>query len=73
MSGERVTIKVRYESTKGSGIVVFWGEQEIEVKKILGIPEDYELGAVLKIGEPGEKPSPPPKRPESSWLHRNRF
>jgi len=57
----------------GSGIVVFWGEQEIEVKKILGIPEDYELATVLKIGEPGEKPSPPPKRPEFSWLHRNRF
>jgi 5,6-dimethylbenzimidazole synthase len=57
----------------GSGIVVFWGEQEMEVKKILGIPEDFELAAVLKIGEPGEKPSPPPKRPEFSWLHRNRF
>jgi nitroreductase len=57
----------------GSGIVVFWGGQEKEVKKILGIPEDYELAAVLKIGEPGEKPSPPPKRLEFSWLHRNRF
>ncbi len=57
----------------GSGIVVFWGEQEKEVKKILGIPEDIELAAVLKIGEPAEKPSPPTKRPEFSWLHRNRF
>jgi nitroreductase len=57
----------------GSGIVMFGGEQEKEVKKILGIPEAYDLTAVLKIGEPGEKPSPPPKRPESSWLHRNRF
>jgi len=57
----------------GTGIVVFWGGQEKEVKKILGIPEDYELAAVLKIGEPGEEPSPPPKRPEFSWLHRNRF
>ncbi|HUL31868.1 MAG TPA: nitroreductase family protein [Thermodesulfobacteriota bacterium] len=57
----------------GSGIVVFWGEQEKEVKKILGLPEDYELAAVLKIGQPGEKPSPPPKRPDFSWLHRNKF
>ena len=57
----------------GSGIVVFWGEQEKEVKKILGIPQDYELAAVLKIGEPGETPSSPPKRPEFSWLHKNRF
>ena len=57
----------------GSGIVVFWGEQEKEVKKILGIPENYELAAVLKIGEPGEVPSSPPKRPEFSWLHKNTF
>ncbi len=57
----------------GSGIVVFWGEQEKEVRKILGLPEDYELAAVLKIGEPGEKPSPPPKRSELSWLHKNKF
>jgi 5,6-dimethylbenzimidazole synthase len=57
----------------GSGIVVFWGEQEKEVKKILGIPQDFELAAVLKIGEPGEIPSAPPKRPEFSWLHKNKF
>jgi 5,6-dimethylbenzimidazole synthase len=57
----------------GSGIVVFWGEQEKEVTKILGIPDNYELAAVLKIGEPGEAPSPPPKRPEFSWLHKNKF
>ncbi len=57
----------------GSGIVVFWGEREKEVKKILGIPQDYELAAVLKIGEPGEVASFPSKRPEFSWLHRNRF
>ena len=57
----------------GSGIVVFWGEQEKEVKKILGVPQDYELAAVLKIGEPGEMPSLPPKRPDFSWLHRNGF
>ncbi len=57
----------------GSGIVVFWADQEKGVRKILGIPEDYELAAVLKIGEPGEKPSPPPKRPEFSWLHKNKF
>ncbi len=57
----------------GSGIVVFWGEQEKEVNKILGLPQDYELAAVLKIGVPGETPSAPPKRAELSWLHKNRF
>jgi nitroreductase len=57
----------------GSGIVVFHGEQEKEVKKILGMPEDHDLACVLKIGEPGETVSPPPKRPEFSWLHKNKF
>ena len=57
----------------GSGIVVFWGEQEKEVNEILGLPQDYELAAVLKIGEPGETPPVPAKRPELSWLHRNKF
>lgn len=56
-----------------SGIVVFWGEQEKEVKKILGLPQDYELAAVLKIGVAGETPSAPAKRAELSWLHKNRF
>ncbi len=55
----------------GSGIVVLWGEREMEVKKIFGIPQDHELAAVLKIGEPGEVP--PLRRPEFSRLHKNRF
>jgi nitroreductase len=57
----------------GTGIVVFWGEEEGNVKKILGIPEGYELAAVLKVGEPVEKPAAPPKRKEFSWLHKNKF
>ena len=57
----------------GTGIVVYCGQEEGNVKKILGIPEGYELAAVLKVGEPGEKASPPPRRKENSWLHRNRF
>jgi nitroreductase len=57
----------------GTGIVVYWGEEEGNVKKILGIPDGYDLAAVLKVGEPGEKAAAPPKRKEFSWLHKNRF
>jgi nitroreductase len=57
----------------GSGIVVFWGDKEKEVKTLLGIPENYELAAILKIGVPGENPAAPPKRAEFSWLHKNKF
>ncbi len=57
----------------GTGIVVFWGEQETTVKKLLGLPEDYDLAAVLKVGQPGESPARPAPRPEFSWLHKNRF
>jgi nitroreductase len=57
----------------GTGIVVFWGEQEKTVNKILGLPQDYELAAVLKVGEPAENPVRPAPRPEFSWLHKNQF
>jgi len=57
----------------GSGIMAFGGEPAQEVKKILGIPENYELAAVLKIGEPAENPSSPQKRQAYSWIHKNKF
>ena len=57
----------------GAGIMGFWGEPQAQVKKILGIPEDYELAAVIKIGEPAESPSSPQKRQPYSWIHKNKF
>lgn len=63
----------------GSGIVLYWGEGQKEAGKVLGLPEDYEVTAVLKIGVPGEQGYPrdknpyAPRRPEFSWLHRDRF
>jgi len=63
----------------GSGIVTYWGKYKGEVEKILGIPEAYELAAVIKFGVPGEEGFPrdkipyAPRRPELSWLHKNRF
>jgi nitroreductase len=63
----------------GSGIVMYWGEHQKEVGKVLGLPQDYEVTAILKIGIPGEDGYPReknpymPRRPEFSWLHRDRF
>ena len=63
----------------GSGIVTYWGKQKEEAEKLLGLPEGYELIAVMKFGEPGEEGFPRnknpsrPRRPEFSWLHKNKF
>jgi len=63
----------------GSGIVLYWDEDKKTAEKLLEIPEDYELTAVLKIGVPGEegyaRDQNPfgPRRPDFSWLHKNRF
>jgi nitroreductase len=63
----------------GSGIVLYWAEGQTEAGEVLGLPDDYEVTAILKIGVPGEEGYPRdknpygPRRPESSWLHRNCF
>lgn len=64
----------------GGGIVTYWGKHKKEAEKILGLPDGYELTAVLKFGEAGEDLysrekllSFTPRRPEFSWLHRNKF
>ena len=63
----------------GSCIVLFWDEEKKKVERLLGLPENYELTALLKIGVPGEKgfardKNPRgPRRPEFSWLHKNSF
>jgi nitroreductase len=57
----------------GSGIVSYWDEAKKEVEKVLAIPEGYELVDIMKFGEPGEEGTPRRRRPEFSWLHRNRF
>jgi len=56
----------------GSNIISYWGEEKKGVEKILGLPADYELTCVLKFGVPGEKSSPK-RRPDFSWLHKNKF
>ncbi len=57
----------------GSNIITYWDEEKKKVEKILGLPEDYELTCVLKFGVTGAEVTPPKRRPEFSWLHRNKF
>ena len=57
----------------GSNIITYWDEGKKEVKKILGLPGDYELTCVLKLGVPGMEVTPPKRRPEFNWLHKNKF
>ena len=75
---ENISLAVVAEGL-GSGIVLYWGDGQKEAGKALGLPEDYEVTAVLKIGVPGEEGYPRdqnpymPRRPEFSWLHKDRF
>lgn len=57
----------------GSNIISYWDAEKKEVEKILGLPGDYELTCVLKFGVPEGEVTPPKRRPEFSWLHKNRF
>jgi nitroreductase len=57
----------------GSNIITYWDEGKKEVEKILSLREDYELTCVLKIGAAEVEVTPPKRRPEFSWLHKNKF
>ena len=57
----------------GSNIISYWEAAKKEAEKILGLPAGYELTCVLKLGVPGVEGPPPERRPEWSWLHKNKF
>ena len=62
------------EEKLGTCIVLYWDEEKKEAEKLLGIPASHELTAVLRVGVPAKETHPtPPRRPEFSWLHKNRF
>ena len=64
-------------TAEGLGVVPseLWGEDQIAVEKLLGLPEDYKLAAVVLVGRQKGYPKVPKvkRRPEWSWLHRNQF
>ena len=63
----------------GSVITLYWGAEREEAGKVLGLPDNYELTAIMKIGVPGEEgyardENPwAPRRPDFSWLHKDKF
>ncbi len=57
----------------GSNIISYWGDAKKEVEKLLALPEAYELTCVLKFGVPASEVGPVNRRPEFSWLHKNKF
>ncbi len=65
-------------TVEGLGIVpsTLSGEHKKAVEKLLGLPDGYELATVMLIGVqegyPKKFPAPQ-RRPEFSWLHRNKF
>ena len=57
----------------GSNIISYWGDEKKEVEKLIGLPKDYELTCVLKFGVSAGAVTPPKRRAEYSWLHKNKF
>ncbi|MFH1487972.1 MAG: nitroreductase family protein [Pseudomonadota bacterium] len=70
---------VALEEGLGSGIVLLWDDEKEEAEKLMGLTRGYELTALMKFGVPGEeghardRNPAGPRRPEFSWLHKNRF
>lgn len=62
-------------TAEGYGILpsTLWGEPKREAEKLLGLPENYEIASVVLIGKQKGKPPKILRRPDYSWLHRNKF
>ncbi len=68
-------------TAEGLGIVPsgFWEDYPYKeaVEKLLGLPDDYELTAILLIGVqegyPNVEYPERQRRPDFSWLHKNRY
>jgi len=64
-------------TAEGLGIVPseLWDEDRAAVEKLLGLPENYRLVAMVLVGKQKGYPNLPKikRRPEWSWLHRNHF
>jgi len=66
-------------TAEGLGVVpsTFWDEGLKKAEKLLGLPPDYHIAVVLVIGVqkgyPRVETPQIKRRPEYSWLHRNKF
>jgi nitroreductase len=66
-------------TAEGLGIVpsTLWGDYQKVVERLLGLPENYQLATMVLIGVqkgyPRKTTPQIPRRPEFSWLHKNRY
>jgi len=57
------------------GLATCWvgAFKEEDVRKILDVPDGVRPVALVPVGYPAEKPSPPPRRPLSQIIHYEKF
>jgi nitroreductase len=62
-------------TAEGYGILPssLWMEPKKEAEKLLGLPEEYLLAAVVLVGKQKGKPLSIKRRSDFTWLHRNKF
>jgi nitroreductase len=58
---------------EGLGSVVVGSFHHDRVRELLGVPEGYEVVALLPMGYPDHAPSPPTRRDVKNFLHYDRF
>ncbi len=57
----------------GYGSCWMGGFSESGVKKVLGLPDNFRVMALLPIGKAAEEPTPPARRPLAEIVHRNQW
>ena len=57
----------------GTRIAFYRAGAEKDIDTLLQVPPGFELACVLSIGVPATETTAPQRRPEGSWLHRNKF
>ncbi|MCX8065133.1 MAG: nitroreductase family protein [Candidatus Hydrogenedentes bacterium] len=57
----------------GLGTVIVGLLNHDEARKIISLPNDYDLVVLMPLGFPAEEPYPPPRKELKSFVHYNKF
>ncbi len=57
----------------GLGTVIIGSFDHNKAKKILSVPEGYEVASLICAGYPSQSPKPPKRKEVSEFIHYNRF
>jgi nitroreductase len=59
----------------GTQIFAYWDEAEIEVNRLLGVPENFKQVTGVNIGlpHPDHRPRPRSLKPKPEWLYREKW